>query len=149
MNKETEFDSVGLGPAQFNFQQKFKALRADKFWIRNNKYSQTKLKSQAQDWTRGLERSDNSSTEIGSPCDPKGPDLENAGTCKEPETNTDCLEEEEAAGVGIEPVILVSKALAETRVGEAVVEGVHALAAVEAGDHGDLATDAVAAVRKV
>ena len=53
INKDTKLDSVGLVVAQFNFQKKCKALRADKtewsepeFWKRNNKYSQTKLKSQ-------------------------------------------------------------------------------------------------------
>jgi hypothetical protein len=73
---------------------------------------------------------------IDSPCEPKGPDFENAGTCKETD-NTDCLEEEEVAGGGIEPLILVSKALAETIVGAAMVEGVHNLAGADGVDHGE------------
>ena len=100
---------------------------------------------------------------IDSPCEPRGPDFENAGSCKEPEISTDCLEEEEVAGGGIELVILVSKALAETIVGAALEEVVHDLAGVddvdhgegidnaavlEGGVHGELAKDAVAAERK-
>ena len=53
INRDTKFDSVGLVVAQFNFQKKLSAERADKtkwseaeFWKQNNKNSQTKMKSQ-------------------------------------------------------------------------------------------------------
>ena len=44
---------------------------------------------------------------------------------------------------------LVSKAFAETIVGEAVEEGAHDLAGIDGVDHGELATAEVLPVRKV